>query len=115
MNLTVAYHRRSEVVQGPGGLVVSLAPNVRRDRVSFMGTLRQPLRFREAISALHDVVISDLRFKARDKSAYEAYLAEQKEDEDVIRRTAYQEAKHEILAHRAELIPEGLEKRYGKL
>src|SRR5436309_2947108 len=55
MNLTVAYHRRSEVVQRPGGLAVSLAPNLRRDRVSFLGTLRQPLRFREAISAVHDV------------------------------------------------------------
>src|SRR5947208_7080950 len=115
MNLTVAYHRRSEVVQRPGGLAVSLAPNLRRDRVSFLGTLRQPLRFREAISALHDVVISDLRFKARDKSAYEAYLAEQKEREDVIRRTAYQAAKQELESRRAEPMPEGLEKHYGKL
>ena len=57
--------------------------------------------FREAISALHDVVISDLRFKVRDKSAYEAYLAEQKEREDVIRRTAYQAAKQELESRRA--------------
>src|SRR3954463_9536160 len=102
MDLTVAYHGRSEVVQGPSGLAVSLAPNLRRDRVSFLGTLRHPLRFREAISALHDVVISDLRFKPRDKSAYEPYKAEKKERKDAIRRTPYQAAKQEIEARRAE-------------
>ena len=51
----------------------SLAPNLRRDRVSFVGTLRQPLRFREAVSALHDVVISDLRFRRKDKTGYEQW------------------------------------------
>src|SRR5690242_18376484 len=74
MQLAVAYRGRSEIVRGPDGLAVSLAPNLRRERVSFAGTLRQPLRFREAISALHDVVISDLRYQPRDKSAYQAYL-----------------------------------------
>jgi hypothetical protein len=59
MNLTVAYWKRSAIVSNRLGLAISLAPNLRRDRVSFVGTLRQPLRFREAVSALHDVVISD--------------------------------------------------------
>ena len=62
MQLAVAYRHRSAIQQTTTGLAVSLAPNLRRDRVSFVGTLRQPLRFREAISALHDVVVSDLRF-----------------------------------------------------
>src|SRR5437764_4526398 len=115
MNLTVAYLRRSEVVQGPGGLAVSLAPNLRRDRVSFMGTLRQPLRFREAVSALHDVVISDLRFKPRDKSAYEAYRAELKEREDAIRRTVYQQTKADLQAQRAEPMTPNLESDYRRL
>src|ERR671935_1833271 len=115
MDLTVAYRGRSEIVRGPGGLAVSLAPNLRRDRVSFAGTLRHPLRFREAVSALHDVVISDLRYKPRDKSAYEAYLAQQKEREETIRRTAYQAAKAEIEARRAEPLPEGLEADYRRL
>src|SRR5437764_14068680 len=96
MNLTVAYLRRSEVVQGPGGLAVSLAPNLRRDRVSFVGTLRQPLRFREAVSALHDVVISDLRFKAKDKTAYEAYKKAMKEREEKIRRSAQERTREAI-------------------
>jgi hypothetical protein len=76
MLLETAYRGRSAVRQTEVGLAVSLAPNLRRDRVSFVGTLRHPLRFREAVSALHDVVISDLRYAPRDKTAYEAYKAE---------------------------------------
>src|ERR671928_2195962 len=102
MDLTVAYRGRSEIVRGPGGLAVSLAPNLRRDRVSFAGTLRHPLRFREAVSALHDIVVSDLRYKPKDKSAYEAYRAAEKEREEAIRRTAYKAAKAEIQAGRQE-------------
>src|SRR3954454_10454517 len=73
MQVALAYRGRSGIVQTTVGLAVALAPNLRRDRVSFVGTLRQPLRFREAMSALHDVVISDLRFKPKDKTAYEEW------------------------------------------
>src|SRR5690606_5734492 len=58
MMFVLAYLGRSAVKRDAGGLAVSLAPNLRRDRVSFRGTLAQPLRFREAVSALHDVVVS---------------------------------------------------------
>jgi len=88
MNLTVGYKGRSGIIRKPGQLALSLAPNLRRDRVSYVGTLRQPLRFREAISALHDVVISDLRFVPKDKSAYENYLKDMKKREESIRKAA---------------------------
>ena len=71
MNLKLAYLGRSGLTNGRGRQTLSLAPNLARDPVAFDAALRQPLRFREAISALHDVVISDLRFKPRDKTAYE--------------------------------------------
>jgi hypothetical protein len=115
MNLLVSYHRRSSIVRGPTGLAIALSPNVRRDRVSFDGALKQPLRFREAISALHDVVISDLRYKPRDKSAYEAYLAVEQEREAAIRRAAYQGRKAEIEARRSEPIRPGLEADYKRM
>jgi hypothetical protein len=114
MDLTFAYRGRSAIVQGPTGLAVALAPNLRRDRVSFVGTLRQPLRLREAISALHDVVLSDLRYKPRDKSAYQTYLAVQKEREEAIRQTTYQAAKAEILAQGQQPVPPGLEADYRR-
>lgn len=49
MNLSVAYLGRSRIWTGPAGVALSLEPNLRRDRVSYVGTLHQPLRFREAV------------------------------------------------------------------
>src|SRR5262245_31160009 len=115
MNLTLAYWKRSTIVQAPAGLAVTLAPNLRRDRVGFTATLKNTLRFREAISALHDVVISDLRYKPKDKTAYRAFLEEQKKREAVIRRTAFAEAKKDLLARRPEPMPPGLETQFHKL
>src|SRR3954452_7255204 len=99
MQLAVAYRGRSNVAQTAVGLAVSLAPNLRRDRVSFVGTLKHPLRFREAVSALHDVVISDLRFKRQDKTAYEEWKKQEAAREAKIRSAA-------TTARRAELEKE---------
>jgi hypothetical protein len=112
MKLTLAYRRPSAVETRPNGLAVTLAPNLRRDRVSYVGTLQSPLRFREAVSALHDVVISDLRFKTRDKTAFEAYAAERKKREDAIRRSVAKEAKARLLEKAPQPIPDGLEESY---
>jgi hypothetical protein len=96
MNLTLAYHGRSAIVSGPGNLAITLAPNLRRDRVSFDGLLKQPLRFREAVGALHDVVVSDFRYQPKDRSAHDAYLAEIKAREAEIRKVATANARREI-------------------
>src|SRR6476646_6707115 len=99
MEVFVAYRRRSSITPDRAGLAIALSPNLRRDRVSFSGTLRQPLRFREAICALHDVVISDLRFKPKDDAAYQAYLKEQQARESAVRNAAYQAKKAELKSH----------------
>jgi hypothetical protein len=85
MNFTVSYRNRSAIISTTSGLAVALAPNLRRDRVSFDAELIHPLRFREAIGALHDVVINDLRPQPKDRSAHDAYLAEQKDIENQLR------------------------------
>jgi hypothetical protein len=117
MNLNVAYRGRSSIVSGAAGLAVALAPNLRRDRVGFDATLRHPLRFREAIGALHDVVISDLRYVPKDRSAHIVYLARQKDREASIRRGATAEALGSIRASTPS-IPEaeftGLERAYRR-
>src|SRR5690242_7195717 len=115
MDMTFAYRGRSAILQAPTGLAVSLAPNLRRDRVGFNGTLRHPLRFREAVSALHDIVVSDLRYQPKDRSDYQAYLAEQRERENALRRGAHQAARAELLGRQPEPMPAGLEPRYQKL
>jgi hypothetical protein len=56
---------------------MSFVPDAMREPVFFVGKLNKKIAFREAISALHDVVVSDLRFKPRDKADYLAWAAEQ--------------------------------------
>jgi hypothetical protein len=115
MNFTVAYKGKSGVSQRNGSMALSFAPNLRRDRVSFVGELRDPLRFREAISALHAVVVSDLRFRRKDRSAYEAYLRRMQEREQAIRQLAYKSAREQLLAVEPEPMPAGLESRFKSL
>ena len=87
MQVGFAYAGRSAVVQPPGKRwqALALVPNLTRDPVAFDAPLRQPLRFREAMSALHDTVISDLRFKKRDKAAYQQWKKNESGRESAIR------------------------------
>jgi hypothetical protein len=55
---------------------LSFAPDTLRESAWFIGKLHKKLAFREAISALHDVVVSDLRFKPKDKTAYKEWVAQ---------------------------------------
>jgi hypothetical protein len=118
MNLTLAYRGRSAILSRPGGLAVSLAPNLRRDRVAFDARFLQPLRFREAIGALHDVVVSDHRYHAKDTTAYESYLAQRNQREAELRRSATSRARTAILKEAAGIDPAdvaALEKSYRQM
>src|SRR5262245_44035106 len=114
MQLAVAYRGRSILSTWSGGVALTLAPNLRRDKVSFDGNLQQPLRFREAVSALHDVVISDLRYKEKDHTAYREYLAEQQKREAEIRRGARHAAHAQIVAQEPVPIPAGFEQHFQR-
>ena len=112
MNFSVAYKGRSAVASTGGGMALSFAPNLRRDRVSFTGDLKDPLRFREAICALHAVVVSDLKFRPKDRSAYQEYLKRVQQREQAIRSLAYKQAHERLLAEDTAPPPPGLEKRF---
>jgi hypothetical protein len=114
MLLQTAYRGRSGITRTPVGLAVSLAPNLRRDRVSFVGTLRQPLRFREAISTLHDVVISDLRFKPKSRAAYQAWKQAEVERERQLRTRAATVRRAELEQRQVQPMPPGLEQRFER-
>jgi hypothetical protein len=62
---------------------------------------------------LHDVVISDLRFKPRDKTAYEEWKKNERSRVLSLRQQTYQQAKKEILARREEAVPPDMEKQFG--
>ena len=120
MQITLAYYRRSMIVSNPTqgntrNISIALAPNLKRERVGFGGLLRRPMRFREAICALHDVVISDLRYKPKDKSAYRAYQEQQREREAALRRGATRAARKEAVARLPQPVPPDLEPRFRKL
>jgi hypothetical protein len=113
MNMKLAYLGHSTLSPIAGGQLLSFAPNLSREPVAFDAPLLQPLRFREAISALHDVVVSDLRFKPRDKTAYEEWKKSERSRIASLRQQTYQQAKKEILARREEAVPPDLEKQFG--
>ncbi len=115
MNFSVAYKGHSGVSNTAGGMALSFAPNLRRDRVSFVGDLRDPVRFREAVSALHAIVVSDLKFRPKDKSAYQAYLGRIREREQAIRQLAYKQNREKLLAETPEPIPPGLKEQFNLL
>ena len=54
----------------------SFAPDTLREPTFFVGEVAEHLPFREAISALHHVVVSDMRFKPKDRTAYFNWLKE---------------------------------------
>lgn len=115
MDLKTSYYRRSGIREGAFGLAIALEPNLRRDRVSYRGQLKSPLRFREAVSALHEVVVSDLKFHPRDKSAYEAWKREEHAQEQSIRKAATDAKKTELHSQARPAIRPGLEEDYARL
>ena len=113
MNLDLRYLGHSEARAAAWGTSLRLAPNLARPRVSYDAELAHPIRFREAMSALHDVVVGDLRFRKKDKTAYRAFRAEQAKDLEKLRAVFNDKAKKAELAqiHRA-VVPPELPKRY---
>ena len=84
------YAGSSGVQQGDASTSMSFAPDTLREPTFFRGDVRKQLEFREAISALHDVVTSDLRFVPKDRTAYLAWR-EQQSYVDLAQLTASQQ------------------------
>lgn len=79
MEFNYAYKGNTGVIDRGGSTQMSFSPDLKRPPTYFIGELRQNVAFREAISALHDVVVSDMRFKPKDKTAYKEWRAQQEE------------------------------------
>ncbi len=81
MQFNYAYLGNTAIDNSADRTALSFAPDLTREPTFFRGELRKGVAFREAISALHDVVVSDLRFKPKDKSAYKAWAAQREQEE----------------------------------
>ncbi len=73
------YSGSTSVESNSSSTNMSFAPDTLREPTFFRGTLAKNIPFREAISALHDVVVSDLRWKPKDREEYKAWAAQQEQ------------------------------------
>jgi tetratricopeptide (TPR) repeat protein len=97
------YAGSSGVTQGDAATAMSFAPDTLREPTFFKGNVTKQVEFREAISALHDVVTSDLRFIPKDRASYFAWR-EQQSYIDLAQVTAHQkQTSDEISRLQAEL------------
>ena len=80
MQFQYKYSGNSSVASSTSQTSMSFAPDTLRSPTFFRGTLGKKLSFREAISALHAVVISDLRWRPKAREAYKAWAAEHEQE-----------------------------------
>lgn len=80
MQFRYKYHGSTSVDDTAASQSFHFAADALRPPTAFDAALRRDshahLAFREALSALHAVVVSDQRYRGRDKSAYRQWLAE---------------------------------------
>jgi hypothetical protein len=96
VEFSYSYLNSSLVESDAAGTRMALAPDTLREPTFFSGQLRQGLAFREAISALHDVVVSDLRYRPKDRSAYKEWAAKQEETDWVAAAAQQKEVAQQI-------------------
>lgn len=77
MQFRHAYAKSSGISHADGRTLVDFAPDLGREPTYFRGKISEPIRYREAMCALRDVVVSDLNYKPRDHSAYQAWVQDQ--------------------------------------
>ncbi len=77
MEFNYTYKGSTAVREGSTNTQLSFSPDTKRPPTYFIGELRQNVAFREAMSALHFVVVSDLRYQPKDKTAYKEWRAKQ--------------------------------------
>jgi hypothetical protein len=71
------YTRRSAIINGLRQAHLAFAANTLREPTSFSGVLAQPLLLREALATLYRVVVSDFKYRPRDRLEFRAWLEEQ--------------------------------------
>jgi hypothetical protein len=103
MEFNYTYQGSTAVQERGSNTQMSFSPDLKRPPTYFVGELRQNVAFREAISALHDVVVSDMRFQPKDKTAYKEWRAKQEEIDWMLVAAQRQEVAGRIKELQAEL------------
>ncbi|MGB3205839.1 MAG: SWIM zinc finger family protein [Crinalium sp.] len=103
MEFNYAYKSNTGVIEQGNNTQMSFSPDLKRPPTYFIGELRQNVAFREAISALHDVVVSDMRFQPKDKTAYKEWRGKQEEIDRQLLSVQREEVANGIKEIQAEL------------
>jgi hypothetical protein len=106
------YFGNTAVKSSPYATGMSFQPDTSREPTYFTGKLAQRIVFRECISALHDVVVSDLRFKPKDRTQYFEWLARQEQIDWAQIASRKQTVKDQLDAARMELAD--LQRRHSQ-
>lgn len=77
MKAEFRYQGRTGAIQTPGATRLGMATNLLREAAFFRGTLGDPRALREALATLYAVVVSDYKYRPKDRPAFFAWLAEQ--------------------------------------
>lgn len=116
MRVDLRYHGHSGVREVAGGVAMAFAPNLARAPVFFDEEILDALRFREAVSALHEVVVGDLRYRKKDRAAYRAFLAQKEAREQELRELAHDKARAaELTRLAAEAVPPNLDADFRRM
>lgn len=103
MRFEYTYRRASAIESGMAETAMSFSPDLKREPTYFRGRVARAIEFREAMSALHAVVVSDLRFKPKDRTAYREWLAGREEVDWALAGRERAEVRAEVDRIRAEL------------
>ena len=78
MQLNYQYPSASMCVQEANTVVLGLSPDLSRaEKVSFKGTLKHPLIYRDAMLMLREIVISDMSRKKKERVEFNAWLEDE--------------------------------------
>jgi len=79
LDVRLTYEGASALVSSGSKAELALAGNSQRAPVQFEARIKDPLRFREAMSSLYAIVGSDYRYVPKDRTAYLAFLRMRRE------------------------------------
>ncbi|WP_435020869.1 SWIM zinc finger family protein [Tundrisphaera sp. TA3] len=81
--IRLSYAGVSSLETAEGSSRLALATDLGRPPVRFDAAIKDPLRFREAMAAIHAVVSGDFRYRPRDRTAYLAYQRMRRESSNL--------------------------------
>ncbi|HEY0589618.1 MAG TPA: SWIM zinc finger family protein [Pseudoduganella sp.] len=76
MRFQYRYYGETYVSNSAASTDMRFVPDTLRAPTHFVADINKHIPFREAISALHDVVVADQRYQPKDKTAYKEWVAQ---------------------------------------